>query len=204
MTIKRQIREDIKHLRSKQSFKEKVIKDKKILNRLEKLTAFKKAKKILFFAATQSEIDTFPLLEKYLKKKTCLLPKTDVKTKTLLLYPVDALSELYVGPYNILEPKPKHKPLQPKNLDLILIPGIAFDKKGYRIGYGGGFYDRLLKKTNCPAIGLAYEFQIIDNVPGEPNDVPVDMIVTEKRTIKIKKRRVLAGTRPNSPRVHEP
>ena len=71
-----------------------------------------------------------------------------------------------------------------RDISLVIIPGIAFDLKGHRIGFGLGYYDRLLKKTNCPKVGLAYEFQIIENVPGiEPNDVPVDIIVTEKRII---------------------
>ena len=68
--------------------------------------------------------------------------------------------------------------------DLCIVPGVAFDKTGHRIGFGGGYFDRLLKKTRAATIGLAYEFQIIDKVPVTAYDVAVDYIVTEKRVIR--------------------
>ena len=72
-------------------------------------------------------------------------------------------------------------------IDLVIVPGIGFDQKGNRIGHGEGFYDRLLKNTNALAIALAYEFQIIKNISIDKYDIPVDIIITEKRVIKCKK-----------------
>ncbi len=71
-------------------------------------------------------------------------------------------------------------------IDLVIVPGIGFDQRGNRIGHGEGFYDRLLKNTNIFTIALAYEFQIIEKIPIDKYDTPVDIIITEKRVIKCK------------------
>lgn len=84
-----------------------------------------------------------------------------------------------------MEPKDHLETIDPNNLDLIFIPGVAFAPNGHRIGYGHGFFDKFLKNTNCPKIGIAYEFQIVKNIDGEPHDVPVDKIITNKRIITV-------------------
>ena len=87
-----------------------------------------------------------------------------------------------------MEPKKKFfRPVSPEDIDLVIVPGIAFDRSGERIGYGMGFYDRFLKKIrkDTSSIGLAYEFQIVDDIPSEETDVKVNKIITEKRVIKI-------------------
>ena len=74
--------------------------------------------------------------------------------------------------------------IDPKEIDLIIVPGIVFDLRGFRIGYGEGYYDRLLKSAGVPKIGLAYEFQMRDKLPKESHDVCVDKIITENRIIE--------------------
>jgi 5-formyltetrahydrofolate cyclo-ligase len=105
-----------------------------------------------------------------------------LRENTNLRLEIKNLKQVELGAYKILEPK-KHLPrLKPQQIDLAFIPGIAFSRDGHRVGYGKGFYDRLMKKLTCPKIGIAYEFQIVNNIPGEKHDVPVDMIITEKTT----------------------
>jgi 5-formyltetrahydrofolate cyclo-ligase len=95
---------------------------------------------------------------------------------------------LEVGAYNILEPRQDTiKEIPIESIDLILVPGVVFDIHGNRIGHGKGYYDRLLNDTqNIPHVGLAFGFQIVDAVPVEGHDLPVDIIVTEERIIECK------------------
>jgi len=84
-----------------------------------------------------------------------------------------------------MEPSSNSPSLEPKHLDIAIIPGVAFDIRGMRLGYGKGYYDRLIKNLHCPKIALAYEFQIVDNIPEEEHDHLMNKIVTEKRIITI-------------------
>jgi 5-formyltetrahydrofolate cyclo-ligase len=119
------------------------------------------------------------------KGKTVMVPKIDTHNKTLLISVLSCWDDLCLGPHSILEPKDdcvREVPLS--SIDLCIVPGIVFDSEGNRIGHGGGYYDRLLKKK-CPAhrIGLAFELQVINRIPAEPHDEKVEMIITEERTI---------------------
>ncbi len=93
--------------------------------------------------------------------------------------------ELSIGSYGILEPRTeKIRKTRVEDIDLIIVPGVAFDKKGNRIGHGKGYYDRLLDKTNATKIGLAFEFQLLKEIPTDKHDLPIDILITEKRIIK--------------------
>lgn len=123
--------------------------------------------------------------------KSIGVPITIPKTRELLVSELkDFDKELELGVYNILTPKKEYiREIQPSKIDLVLVPGIAFDKKGYRIGYGGGYYDRFLCKLNSNAvtIALAFSIQLIDSVPTGIYDLPVDYILTEKGFINCNK-----------------
>jgi 5-formyltetrahydrofolate cyclo-ligase len=121
---------------------------------------------------------------KNFQEKIFALPRICKKTNKIHLHQITDLNELQIGKFNIKEPCTHHKVIPQKDVDLIITPGIAFDKKGHRIGYGKGYFDRLFKTSNAYKIALAYDFQIIENVPAEKHDKKVDMIITEKRTIK--------------------
>jgi 5-formyltetrahydrofolate cyclo-ligase len=119
-------------------------------------------------------------------KKNIVVPISNKKDNTLTLSHLKSWEELSLGSYGILEPRTeKIRKTNVEDIDLIIVPGVAFDEKGNRLGHGKGFYDRLLKKTKATVIGLAFEFQILENIPTDKNDVPVDMIITEKRIIRI-------------------
>ena len=150
------------------------------------LPEYKNAKCVLLYCSNWSEVMTGGLIEKtILQKGFCVLPY--VEGETLGLAKIRDVSKLVFGKFGIREP-PREDIVKPEDVDLAIIPGIAFDHEGNRLGYGHGYYDRLLRKMECPAIGLAYEVQIIDEIPAEKSDIPVHKIVTENRVIECYKR----------------
>lgn len=92
-----------------------------------------------------------------------------------------------IGAFNIHEPDSRAPIITPEEIDLAIIPGVAFDKKCNRLGRGKGFYDRLLPLLHCPKIGVAFDFQIYDNLPVDPWDIPMDFVVTESSIFQIAK-----------------
>jgi len=98
------------------------------------------------------------------------------------------IEELEIGTYQLLEPiVDKKMPFPISNIEVVLIPGVAFDRNGYRLGYGGGYYDRFFANCLTPMykIGIAYDIQIIDHLPVLKHDYPVDEIITEEQKIII-------------------
>lgn len=158
-------------------------KDRLICAKLTKMEVFRRSKRILLYAPIphEKEVNTWLIIEEWGNIKTIVLPKT-LKSKGMKLYAVTARVDTKPNSLHIPEPLPSCETINPKEIDLAIIPGIAFDKKGNRIGFGHGYYDRLLKKLNCPVIALAYDFQILHAVPRHEHDAPVDTIITEKKT----------------------
>jgi 5-formyltetrahydrofolate cyclo-ligase len=186
---KEDIRKKILSLRDSITEEEMNSKSEKIREKLFNLPEFKKAKVILFYVSKGSEVKTEGMIKLALKSgKRVVVPISDVKQKKLILSELkDFDKELEPGTFKILEPKKEFfRPISPDNIDFIIVPGIAFDKNGNRIGYGMGFYDKFLSslKKHIPVIGLAYEFQVVDNIPATDKDVTVDKILTEKRVIE--------------------
>ena len=162
-------------------------KSSRIGNRLLTLEEFKKAKICLLYASFQSEVVTDNLIPLILKKgKRVALPIIDRKLKRLLLCEVkNGIKDLIPSTYGIKEPKlEKGLLVSVDEIDLFLIPGIAFDLSGTRLGFGGGYYDRLLVEVQKkPILALAYEIQIASNLPSEPFDIKMKKIITENRVI---------------------
>lgn len=161
---------------------EKKLKDEQISSRIENLAVFKKARQVLFYLPIHGEVNLQELFNRYKSQKKFILPR--VNKEALDLMYVKDWSDTELGSFKLTEPKKHLEKALPKDIDLILVPGVVFGLDGNRIGYGKGFYDRLLKKTTCQKIGVAYEFQIVENIPGEEHDVQMDMIVTETRSFK--------------------
>jgi len=125
------------------------------------------------------------MIKKCLKEKKIVVPKSNTKNETLILSKLEKWEDLIEGAYGILEPR-KIIEVMPKKIDLAIVPGVGFDEKGNRLGHGKGYYDKLLQKTNAKKIGLAFECQIVDQIPTFDNDVSMDMLITEKRVINCK------------------
>jgi len=190
--MKNKIRNKLLTQRLNLSPKEVSILSEKITKKIKLLPEFKKAKTILLYHPIKNEVDPTPLFattkSSKTSKKIFAFPLTHSASHRMTLHEITDLNDLELDEFNIKSPTKKHKRIAIKNIDLVITPGLAFDKNGHRIGYGKGYFDKLFKSlsTNCVKIALAYDFQITENVPAEKHDKKVDMIVTEKRIIKIK------------------
>jgi 5-formyltetrahydrofolate cyclo-ligase len=181
---KSQIRSYIFQLRKKYS--SEILKNfsLEICKLIEPIPLYKKSQKIAFYFAKDKEVSLEYLIGKaFLEGKKVYLPKTWLKEKTLTFHQIFSFSDLRPGPFGLLEPPFENPELKPENFEIIFVPGVAFDLKKGRIGYGGGFYDKILKKTKAFKIGVAFSFQIFENLPLEKYDQKVDIIITEKRII---------------------
>ena len=159
---------------------------KKIKNYLFILNEFKQASTILFYVSYDNEVYTHDMIKELLpSKKNIVVPIAYKKDRSLILSKLDNWDNLSIGSYNILEPKKDSiNEVNIDSIDLIIVPGVGFDEKGNRIGHGKGYYDKLLRKSKqAKSIGLSFECQIIENIPTGKYDIPVDIIVTEKRVI---------------------
>lgn len=188
--MKNPIRHQFLEKRDSLTEKERHEKSVEIKNRLYSLPEFKSAKNILFYVSLNSEVDTKAIIKEQLskKEKKIIIPYVEKNNPLLQLSELKSFDELEPKTFNILEPKDEFiRKFDLNKLDIILIPGIAFDMNGHRIGYGYGYYDRFLKKlkNNAKKIGLAFEFQVVESIAESPHDVPVDYIITEKRALKI-------------------
>ena len=184
--MKSQIRDEIlikrDSLRKEEIFK----RSNKIKNSLFSLQEYKKSKIVMFFVSFGSEVHTHDMIKEALKNKNVAVPKL-VNNEIEPSIVIDFDSLIPSGKFGILEPIELMK-IAYKNIDLVLVPGIAFDKEGFRLGFGFGYYDKFLKKVpKAIKIGLAFDFQIVDKLPREEYDVPVDLIVTDREVIHCKK-----------------
>lgn len=161
------------------------IMSKRIFDHLKSLSEYKRAKNIMCFISFGSEVDTHGFVKDCLKEgKKIIVPISLKDTKELFLQEIKNFDELKKGSYGILEPQMNPQAEFPKeDLDLIIVPGLIFDKYGFRIGYGGGYYDRLfcsIEKFVCK-IAVGFEIQYIDKgIERNKYDRPVDYFVSEK------------------------
>jgi 5-formyltetrahydrofolate cyclo-ligase len=146
------------------------------------------AQRVLFFAPLPEELDVWPLLAVALSTaKRVALPRFVAKTKTYEVCQIlDPRLDLQVGHFGIREPHSRCAPLASTRLDLILVPGVAFDLQGRRLGHGKGYYDHLLKGLSGTTCGVAFDQQIVDEVPVEPHDVRLNCVLTATRWLQWK------------------
>jgi 5-formyltetrahydrofolate cyclo-ligase len=160
----------------------------KIRDRFFALPKVAAARRVLLFLAFGSEVDTWLLLEQALALgKEAAAPVTLPKTKELVFYPIRTRDEAREGHWGILEPRRVSEPISPGSPDVVVVPGVAFDPKGNRIGYGGGYYDRFLagKAASAWKVGICFDLQLLEDLPRAEHDVPVDAVVTETKTIVV-------------------
>jgi 5-formyltetrahydrofolate cyclo-ligase len=184
--VKNVIRRDMITRRTTQKGDVKAPKDSAIKKKLMGLPEFKKSEIILFYVSIRGEVKTESLISEALEQgKRVLVPFVDLGKDEMMISEIRDLDELEPGAFGIPEPKhPKEFPL--KKIDLVVTPGIAFDRNGNRVGFGTGFYDKFLVKLrdNVPFIALAYDFQILKEIPAGKRDIKIHKIVTEKEVIK--------------------
>ena len=158
------------------------IASKKIQKKLDKIFAFKNAKKIGVYYPIGSEIFTQDIIQELLSKgKEVFLPK--VMDEGMEFRKIIDFSSLEPGNFDIMEPK-EECPVD-NDLDVILVPTVGISQTGVRLGYGYGFYDRFLAKNKTVAISMTLEKQIIKNIPKSDHDIIMDWIVTEDKMTKV-------------------
>jgi 5-formyltetrahydrofolate cyclo-ligase len=179
---KTQLREKLKALRSQFDPSLAETASLGVWNVLQHCAEYKKATGIGAFASLPGEINTYPLLEGVLKsEKKLYLPRVAKEKDHFEFYPVSDLKSLVPGLFGIREPTGPH-PASWEELDLVLVPGLAFDHQGNRLGFGKGYYDRALPhlRKNALSVGLAFSFQILEKVPVESNDIPMKALLSER------------------------
>jgi 5-formyltetrahydrofolate cyclo-ligase len=162
-----------------------------ICDKFTALPAYAAARTVMWYVDAGSEVRTRHTLPAALGHgKRVVVPWCVVETNELELFLLEDMSELVEGAYKILEPKPDlralpAKRLRPDELDLVMVPGTAFDLRGARMGQGKGYYDRLLAgaRADAPLVALAFECQIFDEIPVAAHDVFMDAVLTETRAI---------------------
>lgn len=144
---------------------------------------------ILFYAPLPDELDVWLLLEKLPAAKICALPAFDAATQTYSARRVKNLeTDIFTGKFGVSEPLPGCEEIPLNKFDLVLAPGMAFDLRGHRLGRGQGFYDRILASASGVKCGVAYDFQLLEEIPTEPHDAGVDFIFTPSRCVKAGKK----------------
>lgn len=138
------------------------------------------AKTIGITISTDREVDTRLIIEEGWKQnKTIVVPKCIPEKKQLVFYKITSFSEVEDSFYSLKEPITAiTSQVDKANIDLIIVPGLIYDKEGYRVGFGGGYYDRYLKNYHGDTIALAFKFQITGHVPKEDHDIPVGKIIS--------------------------
>ena len=180
MSEKQKLRKKFLAVRSKITSQDRKKASRKILKYLLSLQIMRGSNIVGLYASTGSEVETRSFIRELnrLKYQVCL-PKVSAHN-SLKFYQVQSLKDCLPGKFKILEPKEDCSFVGIKNIEVVLVPGIVFDLQGHRLGYGKGFYDRLLKKIpEACRVGLSYKRNIVDELPVEDHDCPVDYIVSE-------------------------
>ena len=178
---KQSLRELLIQKRRMMSAEERTAQSALILSQLEKMTVFQEAKTVLLYYPKNNEVDVLPLFKRYKRDKVLLLPVTHRRGMTA--NPYEGNDKMHRGKVGIPEPT---TPPYEGEIDLIIVPAVAFDKQGNRLGRGGGYYDRFLKKqSHATFIGVGYDFQLVDEVPVRQHDQKMHRIILPSQTIRV-------------------
>lgn len=186
---KKKLRETMIKNRDNLSLNERKAKDNLILQNLLESEIYKESTSIFTFINYGSEVQTKDFINIALQQgKEIFVPKTIKGTRNMKAVKIESLDNLKEDNWGILEPETFDKETDKENLDLVIVPGVIFDRKGSRIGYGGGYYDIYFAdfKTQVNKIALAYDIQVVEYLTTEKHDINVDIIITEKEIINIK------------------
>src|SRR5699024_70888 len=155
--------------------------ENKLAENLMNSTLWKQAETIGITMAQEFEWSTKPIIkEAWNNGKTICVPKCNPQNKQLTFYQLQDFNQLEIVYYNLLEPKPEEtEEIVKSNIDLLVVPGIVFDKRGFRIGFGGGYYDRFLTDFSNKTVSIISTMQLRDHLPNDSFDIPVNHIITE-------------------------
>lgn len=179
MNTKQEIRAKIRTQKALLTPAERAAAAAAVFAAVERSAAFLLADRILMYHSLPDELPTLEFIHKWENRKQFFLPRVNGVNLELLPY---SRTSLRLGAFHIEEPR-GNDIAHPDTMELIIVPSIALDPAGNRLGRGKGFYDRLLAQTRATTIGVAYDFQLVPEVPAEPHDAPLDIIITETHTL---------------------
>ncbi len=182
---KQLIRQMFRRLRDSLDAEAREKRDTALFLQLSRMPIYRAARTVLLYASIGSEADTWHMIDDCLARGVrTVLPRVDKEAGKLVLYQIADRAALRPGQFGIPEPEDDDsKRVSPAGLDLALVPALAFDRSGARVGYGKGFYDRLLAECPAVAAGLCFSEQLAGKIPCEPHDRRVQILVTEKGII---------------------
>lgn len=175
---KAELRKQVRAAKKAVLLDEKIARSRGIMAKVEQLESFQKASIVLLYWSMDDEVATHEFVNRWYKEKILLLPCVDGDDLKLRQYTGPEC--LVSGPdFGIGEPTGEEF-TQLDKVEMIVVPGVAFDKSNNRMGRGRGFYDRMLKSTpNAVKVGVAFDFQMFDTIPTEPFDVPMNQVISE-------------------------
>ena len=180
--MKHTLRKKFLHIRNNLDTTYQIQATEKIFKTLEESDIFKNSQKIFIYIGFGSEIQTEYLIKKYINSKEIFVPK--IVNGVMKLVKIKNWADLSVGHFNVLEPI--QNDFYVEEIDLVITPSIVFDKNGYRLGYGKGYYDKYFSVNKYKtSLGLSFEKLLQEEIPTEKHDKNVDLIITEERIIVI-------------------
>lgn len=184
------LRKEMKEKRKSIALDQRLKLSKQVFSKLEDSQDFKNSKNIFAFVSFGTEIFTHDFIKNSISAgKNIYIPFINEEKNIMYASKLNSFDDLELGFYNILaQPEDKVDVVDPKLLDLVIVPGLIFGENFYRIGYGGGYYDKFLSQDGVSAkkIGICFDFQLIDSIDYEPHDVILDEIITDVRTLERK------------------
>jgi len=185
--IKERLRARLLEVRREMAFEDVYRLSLRVQKRFLKSPFYRNAGRLALYSSFSNEVLTDELFQKANEEgKEVYYPRVIKGGRShLAFFRVAHLKELKPGSYEIPEPEEKETRVGASTFDLVVVPGVAFDLTGARVGFGKGYYDMALKGLNCPIVALAYDFQVVNElIPSEPHDVTVSAVVTEKRIVR--------------------
>ncbi len=180
---KRALRARVRSAREAASEADRAGWSREIARRLLALAEVRDAATVMAFSSFGSEVDTRPVLERLLAEgRVVVLPRVEGGR----IVPVELRPDSRLTPASFGALEPEGDPIPPEAIEAVVVPGLAFDRHGYRVGYGGGFYDRFLPllRDEVPRVGVCFALQLVEEVPHGPGDVPVGLVVTQEEVIR--------------------
>lgn len=177
---KQQVRLQIKQEKSILLDEQKNVSSMAVFSRIEQTDMFKNASNIMLYHSLPDELPTHKVVERWSRSKNIYLPRVNNDKLDVVAYKPQSMEP---GSFNIVEPQ--GEAVDVNDMDLIIVPAIAYDAKGNRIGRGKGYYDRLLADCNVVKVGVGYDFQLLDEIPSELHDIKMNYIVTPDNIIEI-------------------
>lgn len=185
--IKKDLRDRMKKRRADIAHDEKAEMSAAIISSLTELDEYRQARALLTYVPLRTEVDTYPLIEQALKDgKRVAVPRCIEGKSHMEFYFIHGVNELEKGSFSLLEPRPRRERLYTDHIGFCVLPGLAFDRKGTRLGYGSGYYDRFLQKFKGITAGVCFSPLLSEKpLPTGRYDIPANIVVTDKEVIRI-------------------